>query len=85
MLIQLRLFREWCGERTMAYLRMHDKHEENHFSSEKLTEAELLMRKFYAGDRPVVDSYETIELPPVDCYEQARQRVYVLSQMLKPG
>lgn len=51
-----------------------------------ITEAEQMIAQFYAGDRPIKNEAinDALFLPPVDNVDQAKQRISLLAEMLKP-
>ncbi|VDM27292.1 unnamed protein product [Toxocara canis] len=77
--------KEWVGNATIAYLRRRGT--VDFFDDDALTEAEILMMQFYAGDRPLPEKDEICDvvLPRVDRYDQAIARRDVLMELLSPS
>uniref|UniRef100_A0A0R3RHG0 RNA polymerase II subunit B1 CTD phosphatase RPAP2 homolog n=1 Tax=Elaeophora elaphi TaxID=1147741 RepID=A0A0R3RHG0_9BILA len=77
---------EWCGPETMYYLQYHHRMDLSDNEDEVVTEARSIIARFYAGDRLINKKVEEdVFLPPVDNINQARQRISVLAELLKPS
>ncbi|VDN19553.1 unnamed protein product [Gongylonema pulchrum] len=79
-----KLFSEWCGSETIRFLRCGGKTDSSPRVTRITTETERMVAQFYAGDRPIGESREEVFLPLVDSVDQAKQRISVLDEMLKP-
>ncbi|CAG9535073.1 unnamed protein product [Cercopithifilaria johnstoni] len=77
---------EWCGRETICYLQYHRRMDLSNSEDEIVPEARSIMSRF-CGDGHVTN--ERIEgnmfLPPIDSVDQAKQRISVLVELLKPS
>ncbi|VBB29517.1 unnamed protein product, partial [Acanthocheilonema viteae] len=77
---------EWCGPETICYLRYRRRMDLSNNEDEITTEARSIMAWFYGADRLINKSVEgNMFLPPIDNTDQAKQRVSVLAELLKPS
>uniref|UniRef100_A0A8R1XSK8 RNA polymerase II subunit B1 CTD phosphatase RPAP2 homolog n=1 Tax=Onchocerca volvulus TaxID=6282 RepID=A0A8R1XSK8_ONCVO len=80
-----RILSEWCGPETICHLQLHRRMNLSDSENKTVTEAKSIIAQFYAGDRSINKIVEDVFLPPVDNVDQAKQRISVLVELLKPS
>ncbi|VDO35106.1 unnamed protein product [Onchocerca flexuosa] len=80
-----RTLSEWCGPETIYHLQYHRRMNLSDSENKIVTEARSIIAQFYAGDRSINKNVEDVFLPPVDSFDQAKQRISVLVELLKPS
>ncbi|VDM23215.1 unnamed protein product, partial [Wuchereria bancrofti] len=81
-----RTLSEWCGPETISYLLYRRRMDLSDGEDEVVTEARSITARFYAGDRFINKRIERdIFLPPIDNVDQTKQRIWILTELLKPS
>ncbi|EFO21451.2 hypothetical protein LOAG_07034 [Loa loa] len=77
---------EWCGPATIYYLQYRRRMDLLESGNEIVAKARPIIAQFYESDRPISKMIEgDMFLPPVGNADQAKQRISVLAELLRPS
>lgn len=81
----LNFLREWCGPETICYLQYRRRMYLSDGEDKLVTAARSISAQFYTDDRLINKRIEEdMFLPPISNVDQAKQRISVLAELLKP-